>query len=61
VIVVVPRLLLNLESWDSTLLEIPEGNWRNQFTGDPLDGGKIEVGTLFRRFPVALLTREPVR
>ena len=46
--------------WDSTVLEIPEGTWRNQFTGEIHEGGKLEAGALLSRFPVALLTRETV-
>ena len=58
VITVVPRLLLTLGDWAGTLLELPEGGWRNQFTGDVIQGGKAEVASIIKRFPVALLTRE---
>ena len=58
VIAVAPRLLMSVETWDATLLEIPEGRWRNQLTGDNVDGGKVEAGVLLNRFPVALLTKE---
>jgi (1->4)-alpha-D-glucan 1-alpha-D-glucosylmutase len=58
VIVVVPRLLLTLGGWDGTLLEIPPGRWKNQFTGEVINGGKVEVSALLSRFPVALLTLE---
>jgi (1->4)-alpha-D-glucan 1-alpha-D-glucosylmutase len=53
-------LLLTLGDWDGTLLEIPEGSWKNQFTADVIQGGKVEVASIVHRFPVALLTREPV-
>ncbi|HEX5431390.1 MAG TPA: hypothetical protein VFW83_05455, partial [Bryobacteraceae bacterium] len=55
VIAAAPRLVLNLEGWSETSLEIPEGPWENQFTGEIVEGGKIEMAALFRRFPVALL------
>jgi len=45
-------------TWDATFLEVPEGAWRNQFTGDIVEGGKLEVGALLRRFPVGLLAKE---
>jgi (1->4)-alpha-D-glucan 1-alpha-D-glucosylmutase len=59
VIAAAPRLNMSLGSWDTTVFEIPEGRWRNQFTGDVEGGGKLEMQTLLRRFPIALLTREP--
>ncbi len=58
VITFAPRLLLTLGDWDGTLLEIPDGLWKNQFTGEMIPGGKIEVASLVQRFPVALLTKE---
>jgi (1->4)-alpha-D-glucan 1-alpha-D-glucosylmutase len=58
VILAVPRLLLTLGGWNGTLLEIPPGRWKNQFTAEIIDGGKIEVNSLLGRFPVALLTLE---
>jgi (1->4)-alpha-D-glucan 1-alpha-D-glucosylmutase len=59
VIAVAPRLVLTLGDWEGTLLELPEGRWKNQFTGDLIHGGKVEVACIVDRFPVALLTREP--
>ena len=56
VITVVPRLSISLDTWDTTFLEIPEGSWSNQLTGETVEGGKVEVGALLTRFPVALLT-----
>jgi len=58
VITIAPRLLLTLGDWDGTLLEIPEGVWKNQFTGEVISEGKLEVASLIKRFPVALLTKE---
>jgi (1->4)-alpha-D-glucan 1-alpha-D-glucosylmutase len=58
VITIAPRLLSTRGDWDGTLLEIPEGLWKNQFTGDRVRGGKVEVASIVNRFPVALLTKE---
>jgi (1->4)-alpha-D-glucan 1-alpha-D-glucosylmutase len=58
VITVAPRLLLSADGWDSTVIEVPEGRWRNQLTAEAIDGGKIEAAALLARFPVALLTKE---
>ena len=57
VISVAPRLVVGMGDWDATILEIPDGDWQNQFTGDVLHGGKAELGEIFKRFPVALLTK----
>jgi len=58
VIVAAPRLFMSIGAWDETTLEVPEGRWKNQFTGDAVEGGKQEIGLLLKRFPVLLLTRE---
>ncbi|HEY1758509.1 MAG TPA: malto-oligosyltrehalose synthase [Bryobacteraceae bacterium] len=58
VIAAAPRLLMTLGNWAETSLEIPEGRWKNQFTGDVVEGGKTEVSALLRRFPVLLLVKE---
>ncbi len=58
VIVVAPRLFVTLGGWDGTLLEVPPGRWKNQFTAETIEGGKVEVNSLVNRFPVALLTLE---
>jgi len=57
VITVVPRLLIGAGSWEGSSLELPPGTWENQFTSERIGEGKVEVGALFSRFPVALLTR----
>jgi (1->4)-alpha-D-glucan 1-alpha-D-glucosylmutase len=57
VITVVPRLLIGASSWEGSSLELPPGVWRNQFTREHMEEGKIEIGALLSRFPVALLTR----
>jgi (1->4)-alpha-D-glucan 1-alpha-D-glucosylmutase len=57
-ITVTPRLVLTRGDWAGTVLELPEGTWKNQFTGEFFPGGKTEIGSLLQRFPVALLTKE---
>ena len=56
---VVPRWTLKLgDSWSSTSLELPQGRWKNWFTGDVVQGGRTRVHALLQRLPVALLTKE---
>jgi (1->4)-alpha-D-glucan 1-alpha-D-glucosylmutase len=58
VAVVVPRLVLRLDGdWGDTTLELPEGRWRNELTGEEIAGGPQRISALLARFPVALLTR----
>ncbi len=59
VVTIAPRWLLRLGgSWAGTTVELPQGPWRNRFTGDVVTGGRALVHKLLERFPVALLTRE---
>src|SRR5579883_2662778 len=55
VITIVPRLVASLDTWDGTVIEIPEGRWRNPFTDCVIESGKIEIESLLAKFPVALL------
>ena len=56
-VTVVPRLVMRLEeSWLDTTLELPSGRWRNELTGDVLQGA-VRVAALLAPFPVALLSR----
>jgi (1->4)-alpha-D-glucan 1-alpha-D-glucosylmutase len=56
---VVPRWNLRLNAnWGSTSVALPEGPWKNIFTGDVVKGGAARMQTLLQRFPVALLARE---
>jgi (1->4)-alpha-D-glucan 1-alpha-D-glucosylmutase len=57
VIVGAPRLAMSAGNWEDTHLEIPEGRWSDQFSGNVFDGGRAEVGRLLARFPVSLLAR----
>ena len=55
----VPRLVLGLAgNWAGTELELPPGQWRDEFTGAELDGGRRPMAGLLGRFPVALLVRD---
>jgi len=57
-VTVVPRLVLGLAGdWASTELELPPGQWRDEFTGAVKDGGRQPLVGLLDRFPVALLAR----
>ena len=58
-VTVVPRLVLGLNGeWGDTILEVPDGTWRNALTGDDVDGHVTRMADLLARFPVALLTRK---
>jgi len=55
---VAPRLPLRLAGdWRGTELELPPGSWRNELTGEEIEGGALPLADLLARFPVALLTR----
>ena len=59
-ITLVPRLVLGLKAdWADTTLELPPGNWRNEFTGEMLGAGTVLLSELLNRFPVALLLGVP--
>jgi (1->4)-alpha-D-glucan 1-alpha-D-glucosylmutase len=56
---IVPRWPYKVgDSWGSTNIDLPSGQWRNVLTGDVQDGGLLRVQGLLRRFPVALLSKE---
>ncbi len=58
-ITVVPRLVLGLNGdWADTAIEMPEGEWRNELTGEELLEGPASLAGMLRKFPVALLTRK---
>jgi (1->4)-alpha-D-glucan 1-alpha-D-glucosylmutase len=58
VIVAVPRFTLTLAGdWRDTHLRLPEGKWKNLFTGAALPDD-APAAELFGDFPVALLVRE---
>lgn len=56
---VVPRLILSLNGeWEDTMLELPEGLWRNQLTGEAFSGPEIPVRDVLARLHVALLFKD---
>jgi (1->4)-alpha-D-glucan 1-alpha-D-glucosylmutase len=58
-ITIAPRLVLGLGGdWGDTSLELPAGRWRNEMTGDIVNGGTARLAALLRRFPVALLAKD---
>ena len=58
-ITVVPRLVLGLNGdWADTTIEIPEGAWQNELTGEDVPDGSVELAGLLRKFPLALLVRK---
>jgi (1->4)-alpha-D-glucan 1-alpha-D-glucosylmutase len=60
-ITIIPRFLLKLNNdWQDTVLELPAGSWRNEFTGE-ISSGEIRMSNLFQKFPVALLVRKENR
>ncbi len=55
---IAPRLALGLGGdWRGTTVELPDGEWRDEMTGDVHAGGRAPVARLLGRFPVALLAR----
>jgi len=59
ILTVVPRWTTTLGGkWGDTTLEIPEGTWMNQLTGERIEAGTARIESLLRDFPVALLARE---
>ncbi len=56
VITIVPRFTRS-RTGELPMLALPEGKWRNEFTGE-IFTGEVAVGKLFDKFPVALLVRE---
>ena len=59
VLAVVPRMPLRVaDAWGSTSVELPTGTWTNRLTGETYAGGPVRLGTLFAKFPVALLIKE---
>lgn len=58
VVVVTPRFpAVGEEAWSETRVSLPEGSWRNLFTGDPVEGGERPLDELLARFPVCLLVQ----
>jgi (1->4)-alpha-D-glucan 1-alpha-D-glucosylmutase len=59
IVTVVPRLVLGVgDDWAGTRLPLPRGLWRNELTGDVVQGRDVGLHELFAHFPVALLSSE---
>ena len=55
-VVVVPRLVHGLGGqWGRTSLELPAGEWQDEFSGRRQRGGRVQVARLLADFPLALL------
>jgi len=58
VMTIVPRLVMRANGrWQGTGICVPRGSWTNVLTGQPIDGGDVDVSDIWRDFPVALLER----
>ena len=56
----VPRLTLSTGGdWGDTTITLPDGAWKNQFTGELIEG-TCAMQHFFDKFPVALLVREQI-
>lgn len=59
VITCVPRWsALGSNRWGATSIELPEGHWTNELTGEQWKGGIVRIQALLARFPVALLAKQ---
>ena len=58
VAVIVPRLVTQFrEQWRDVYVVLPDGMWRNNLTQETIPGGRVPLGDLLGKFPVALLER----
>ena len=59
VAVIVPRLILNKDyDWEDTFVKLPPGNWKDYFSQAEFNQNSILVKTLFKDFPISLLSRQ---
>ncbi len=57
-ITLAPRWLIKLKGdWKDTAVTLPEGQWKNIFTDEEIEG-KVLISDLFENFPVTLLLEE---
>jgi (1->4)-alpha-D-glucan 1-alpha-D-glucosylmutase len=56
-ICIVPRLSLHARTMANVSLKIPAGKWKNEMTGEIIQGGEVMAAALLERFPVALLSK----
>jgi (1->4)-alpha-D-glucan 1-alpha-D-glucosylmutase len=55
---VVPRFTIRLGGrWGDTAVSLPEGDWKNELTGETFAAWDVNISELLKQFPVALLTR----
>ncbi|HEX6547727.1 MAG TPA: malto-oligosyltrehalose synthase [Candidatus Dormibacteraeota bacterium] len=58
VVTLAPRLLIGLVGgWADTVVELPDGHWRDVMTGREFEGGEVAVDHVLDEFPVGLLVR----
>jgi (1->4)-alpha-D-glucan 1-alpha-D-glucosylmutase len=57
VVTIVPRLGVHADGYRDTALEIPSGTWRDVISDQTFSGGACAVASLWRLFPIALITR----
>lgn len=58
VITIAPRLFLNLqEGWHHTVIDLPEGRWRQEFDGRVFNGGLCRLEDVLHTFPLGLLCK----
>jgi maltooligosyltrehalose synthase len=43
--------------WHGTTVQVPGGTWNNAITGEQVNCDDVDLGNLWRDFPVALLER----
>ncbi|TPX72351.1 hypothetical protein SpCBS45565_g00435 [Spizellomyces sp. 'palustris'] len=61
VITVAPRLWVSIKEgggWQGTTVRLPEGQWKDVFSGKAREGGEVQVESLVEGFPIAVLVRE---
>ena len=57
-VTVAVRLPLKLGGdWGDTSIDLPARDWSNELTGEAVGGGRVRLGELLKKFPVALLSQ----
>ena len=44
--------------WAGSIVNLPKAHWKNLLTGESVEGGRLRMQDILKRFPVALLVRE---
>ena len=58
VLIIAPRLFVNLrDGWHHTVIDLPEGRWRQEFDGRIFDSGPCRLQDVLQTFPVGLLCK----